>query len=31
MLTRVIDAPPEKVFRCWTDPKLMVQWFTPPP
>jgi uncharacterized protein YndB with AHSA1/START domain len=31
VLTRLIDAPPEKVFRAWTDPKLMVQWFTPPP
>ena len=31
ILTRVIDAPPEKLFRCWTEPKLMVQWFTPPP
>jgi uncharacterized protein YndB with AHSA1/START domain len=31
VLTRVIDAPREKLFRCWTEPKLMVQWFTPPP
>ena len=31
VLTRLIDAPPEKLFRCWTDPKLIVQWFTPPP
>ncbi len=31
VLTRLIDAPPEKVFRCWTDPKLIVKWFTPPP
>jgi uncharacterized protein YndB with AHSA1/START domain len=30
-LTRVINAPREKVFRCWTDPTLIVQWFTPPP
>ncbi len=30
-LTRIIDAPPEKVFRAWTDPALVVQWFTPPP
>jgi len=30
-LTRIINAPREKVFRCWTDPKLIVQWFTPPP
>ena len=31
VLTRLIDAPREKLWRCWTDPKLMVQWFTPPP
>jgi uncharacterized protein YndB with AHSA1/START domain len=31
VLTRLIDAPPEKLFRCWTDPKLIVRWFTPPP
>jgi uncharacterized protein YndB with AHSA1/START domain len=26
--TRLIDAPREKLFRCWTDPKLITQWFT---
>lgn len=31
MLTRVLDAPREKVFRCWTDPEVMLRWFTPPP
>ena len=31
VLTRVIDAPPEHVFRAWTDPELVKQWFTPPP
>ncbi len=31
VLTRLIDAPPEKVFQAWTDPALMVQWFTPKP
>lgn len=31
VLTRLIDAPREKVFRCWTEPALIVQWFTPPP
>ncbi|MBC7710208.1 MAG: SRPBCC family protein [Rhizobacter sp.] len=30
-LTRLIDAPREKLFRCWTEPVLLVQWFTPPP
>ena len=30
-LTRLIDVPREKLFRCWTEPALIVQWFTPPP
>jgi len=25
VLTRLIDAPKEKLFRCWTEPKLMKQ------
>jgi uncharacterized protein YndB with AHSA1/START domain len=31
VLDRLIDAPREKVYRCWTDPELLVQWFTPKP
>ena len=31
VLTRVIDVPREKLWRCWTEPQLIVQWFTPPP
>ena len=31
VLTRLIDAPREKVFRCWTDPALLKQWFAPLP
>ena len=31
ILTRVINAPPAKVFQAWTDPALITQWFTPPP
>ena len=29
ILTRIIDAPREKVFRAWTDPALLKQWFAP--
>jgi uncharacterized protein YndB with AHSA1/START domain len=28
-LTRVFDAPRELVWRAWTDPKQMAQWFGP--
>jgi uncharacterized protein YndB with AHSA1/START domain len=31
ILTRVIDAPREKVYRAWTDPVLLKQWFAPLP
>jgi len=31
VLTSVIDAPPEKVYRAWTEPELMKQWFAPLP
>ena len=31
VITRLIDVPRDKLFRCWTEPALMVQWFTPPP
>jgi uncharacterized protein YndB with AHSA1/START domain len=27
-LTRLIQAPREKLFRCWTDPELLTQWLT---
>ncbi len=30
-LTRLIDAPPDKLFRCWTEPSLLKQWFAPKP
>ena len=28
-LTREFDAPPERVFRAYTDPDLVVQWLGP--
>ena len=31
MITRVIDAPPAKVYKAWTDPELLKQWFAPKP
>jgi uncharacterized protein YndB with AHSA1/START domain len=29
VLTRVFDAPPEVVFKVWTDPKHVAQWWGP--
>jgi uncharacterized protein YndB with AHSA1/START domain len=28
-LTRVVNAPREVVFRAWTEPELLVQWWGP--
>lgn len=30
-LTCLIDAPREKVYRCWTDAELFKQWIAPLP
>ncbi len=30
-LTRDIPVSPDKLYRCWTEPALIVQWFTPKP
>lgn len=30
-LERLIDAPVENVWRCWTEPELLEQWFCPKP
>jgi len=30
-LTRVIDVPRQALWRCWTEPELIKQWFTPRP
>lgn len=31
VITRVLPAPREKVFRAWTEPELLKQWFCPRP
>ncbi|WPB59011.1 SRPBCC family protein [Xylophilus sp. GOD-11R] len=30
-LSREIPVAAAKLYRCWTEPDLVVQWFTPPP
>jgi uncharacterized protein YndB with AHSA1/START domain len=29
VVTRVFDAPRERVFKAWTDAKQVAQWFPP--
>ena len=31
VLTREFDIPADKLYRCWTEPELMKQWFAPRP
>src|ERR1700722_5576377 len=31
ILTRIIDAPREKVFKAWTEPALLKKWFATAP
>ena len=31
VLERTVPVSPEKVWAAWTQPELMVQWFTPAP
>ncbi|BCQ64171.1 hypothetical protein PBOI14_59210 [Pseudomonas sp. Boi14] len=28
-ISRLIDAPRNKVFRAWTEPALLAQWWGP--
>ncbi len=30
-LGRILDCTPAAAYRCWTEPELIVRWFTPPP
>ena len=27
----ILDAPKDKLFRCWVEPQLIIQWFAPAP
>ena len=31
VLTRLIDAPRQNLYRCWTEPELLKRWFAPLP
>lgn len=31
LLERWVEVPPELVWRAWTEPDLLVRWFTPEP
>lgn len=31
VLERTISVPPERVWAAWTEPELLIQWFTPAP
>ena len=31
ILTRIVDAPRERVFSAWTDPAQLRQWLAPAP
>jgi uncharacterized protein YndB with AHSA1/START domain len=31
VLARTIAVPPERVWAAWTEPELLMQWFTPAP
>ncbi|MDB5442733.1 MAG: hypothetical protein JWP73_1109 [Phenylobacterium sp.] len=31
VIARLIAAPPEALYRCWTEPRLLERWFAPKP
>ena len=31
VLTRIIDVPADKLFKCWTTPERLHEWFCPKP
>ncbi|MEW5962333.1 MAG: SRPBCC family protein [Pseudomonadota bacterium] len=31
VLARTLDAPRDKLWRCWTEPELLKRWFCPAP
>jgi len=31
VLTRLLDIPADRLYRCWTEPALIQQWFAPSP
>lgn len=31
VLVREFDAPREKIYKAWTNPDLLKQWFVPRP
>ncbi|MCB1475631.1 MAG: SRPBCC family protein [Rhodobiaceae bacterium] len=31
VLDRLLDAPRSAIWRCWTEPELLMQWFCPKP
>jgi uncharacterized protein YndB with AHSA1/START domain len=31
LLERVVDVPPERVWKAWTEPQHLKRWFTPAP